>query len=541
MKRGTGRVIKAQPRPVRPVPSTNTSQKPTSAARKPSPLHPEPLPRTPMKKATAMRKPPLKPIPVSSQSSQARQMERRASPAPPRREVRPPPPRKEPQQLPPLGDMPAPGTPKFHNEWMRRVKICKKLQPFENVMEEGPVIERKHTALAQILSVIAEDDNCFKKITDEELDSLMEMVDINIFRPRPHLAATELFYEVPAGMYEKAWFHLEIVYLLLVRVHSLLPNNKHFDEKFVESMFGLFSVGFVTERMEVINFMKEYYKQHLDQRKFMRRKLIAILERHLMTHDDPFSTATCLPLFLTMCEVEEEDIESLYKLIEQYFLPLITDTYAFFYGVGLDMVIDFYTANEPDHAEKVVAQVVKYWPRQNTTKMSIYTGILVDYLPRMYTDVQDAYVPRVFPLFAENCTAPSPRLAEASFQIFLSPDFDGIMWRNCDTIIRIMVPSVVRCMTEHWETSIRDIARLCMSIMEKFNPELVQKVSSETMTEEENPKVEELDSWQAVIDMAKKNDSSIHGHRIMDKAKIAYKPRPHCCPCEVHDGTINAT
>ena len=544
MKRGTGRVIKAQPRPVRPVPNTNSSQKPVPAARKPSPLQ-EPLPRTPVTKVTATRKPTLKPIPPAPSQQQAKRMERRASPAPPKREPRQPAPRNQAtaQSRPPpqaFGDLPRPGTIKFHNEWVKRMKASMELFSFDGSPDQEVWLKHKYVALMQVAEAMEQDEKYFNKLNEEEIDSLFKVLEKNLFRPRQHVPATELFYEVPSGMFEKAWYHLEMVYNILAATHSLVPNDKHFNEAFVDGMFGLFSVGFASERMAIMSFMKEYYVYHVSQREFMVKKLLAIIEKHLLTQDEPFATATCLPVFLQMCEAEEEDVEAMYKAIEDYMLPLITDTYVFFYGVGLDLILDFYTAGQPENAERVVARIVHYWPRQNTAKMCTYTSMLIEYLPRMLPEAQDRYVPQMFPLFAENCMAPSPRLAEASFQIFLAPNFDEIMWRNCDKIIQMMVPSVVRAMTEHWETSIRDIARLCMSIMEKFHPELVQQVASETMSEEKEQKPKELDAWKMVAAAAKKNDSSIHSHKFMDKAKIAYRPPPPCSPCEVHDGTINA-
>ena len=528
MKTGAARAIKGQPRPVKPVAQVGSPQKSLAGPRARSPARAEQqLPRTPVKRFTVMRKAPLKPI-GDAEKPPVPPPDARTSPRPQKEAIQKYQRERAQQERsrePSIQNLGSPGSSRFHAEFLEKLKICRMPCSFENDAESELEMIRKRTALAQVLTWLAETDDCFEKISAEEADKLFEMIERNIFRERKQIPATELFYEVPSPlMFEKAWPHLEVVYLMLFRILCLVPFDRHFDRRFLDLIFEQFATPSLEERMELIRFVKGYFILHVNERPYVIDKITTMIEQHLSTHDRPFQVAGCLPLLVSISQVEEEGLDWFYKLVRHYVLPLIGDTFVFYYSIPLKIILDLYAFEQPKHAAEVIDRILAYWPRQNTQKMCIYTSMMMEYLPYMTKDLVSKYVPQIFKLMAENCNAPSPRLAEASFQIFLVPYFDQIMKDNCSKILGIMVPAVSKCMNEHWEDSIRDIAGLCMSIMEKFNADTVRKLSAQ----KQDPKAQrdkEIESWKKIIASAVVNDSSIKGDRLSQKVRHVYNIR----------------
>lgn len=407
--------------------------------------------------------------------------------------------------------MPPIGTEAFHKDFMATIEICKKLCKFENPEAEKPEITRKLTALARLLKFVAERDNCMSAMSPEEVDELFDMIRINIFRPMQVNNPKDLFWEVPPPLFEKTWPHLDVLYLMMFRIHCLAPHDPHFNEDFLNSLFEVCATADFNERRELIHFFKSFIVRHDDLRPFLMKKVLNLIHQHTVTMDRPFQVATVLPILIGLCENEEEDLETVYKNIEKYVLPLIGDTFVFYFNLSLGAVLDFFTDERPDNAFLVVQSIAKHWPVANNTKLAVYTTMIIEYFPRMTIQAQDKLVRKVFSLLAIGCNAPSPKVAEASFQIFLAPDFDEIMWRNCDQILQIMVPAVTKCITSYWEPSIREIAGLCMAILTKFGPSIVNnlKIKSLTVNEEDDDASKEFTTWNLVLAAANENDSEI--------------------------------
>lgn len=517
------RAIKGQPRPVKPIARANSPQKALAGPRSRSPMRSDhQLPRTPVKRYTVARKIPLKPI-GEGDKPPLPPSETRISPRPMKDPI-PKIARPSEASKPIVERHEAPLSGRFRAELAQKIQICMKMSSFEPDPESELEVIRKRTALAEILTWLAENDDCFEKLNTEETNSLFNMIEANIFRNRKRIPAKELFFEVPSpNMFEKAWPHLEVVYLMLFRVLCLVPFDSHFDRKFLDSIFNLFSTPSLDERMELIRFVKGYYILHIDDRKYIVDKITSLIEQHLMTRDYPFQVATCLPLLVALCQAEEGEVNWLYKVVKNLVLPLIGDTYVFYYGIPLKIILDLYTFEQPEHAAEVIERILAYWPRQNTTKMCVYTGMLMDYLPHMTHEMLAKYASHIFSLIAENCNAPSPRLAEASFQIFLVPYFEEMMKGNRDEILGIMVPAVTKCMNEHWEESIRDIASLCISIMEKYDADAVHKLSARSNDSRDEKKETEIQSWKKIIASAAVNDASIKGDKLSRKLKRIYE------------------
>jgi hypothetical protein len=131
----------------------------------------------------------------------------------------------------------------------------------------------------------------------------------------------------------------------------------------------------------------------------------------------------------------------------------------------------------PENYVVIVREILKFWPKTKVSKMLILTAILVDYVPKLGEDDLRTYLPTFLRLIAENVNSVCPRLAEVSYSVFLSMEFDDLMIQHTEVVLEILIPGVRKSMIEHWEGSIRERGVLCMALMEKLDSELFNRFS----------------------------------------------------------------
>jgi hypothetical protein len=288
-----------------------------------------------------------------------------------------------------------------------------------------------------------------------------------------------LFDVFPPCLHDKAWAHLELVYLILYKLHITSPNHPTFNSPFLQKIFQLFSTPDADERQELVQFLKAYLPKHPAFRETIFEQLCVLIQRHVEGQENPFEIAIALPLLLAMCEVADPDARFL-DAIETLVIPLLRDRYLDFFNLHVVNLLEYYVAERSDKYGVIVGEILRYWPRTKISKMCILTLILIDYLPKVSEQELVLYLPPFLRLIAENCNSSSPRLAEISYSIFLSFEFDSLMMEHTEMMLSVLVPAVSRSMVEHWDASIRERGVLCLAIMEKFDSEIFKKFSKKS-------------------------------------------------------------
>jgi hypothetical protein len=398
--------------------------------------------------------------------------------------------------------IPPVGSKDFHPVFLQKVDICLKISPFRSVQAEAAQIGLKATALTQLLAIIAEDNNSITLFTEDEIDRLFAVVTTNIFREYQHFPSKVLFCDIPPPMADPAWPHLEIVYLILYRLQCLFPAHRLFNREFLLNMFNLLGTPDANERKEVIQFFKNYSPAHPHHYDLILSKLTSILRAHIETRDRPFDLLTSLSVMQNLFESTGELGARFERTIGFCVLPLLHDPFLDFFHFNLIDLLDLYVDERPDLVANVVKEIMTHWPQTNVTKMCILTLILIDYIPRLSDDDQRLYLPKVAKIWAENCTSPSPKLAEMTFSVFISSEFDDLMMNHCDIIMEAMIPGIVRAMKQHWEQSIRDRAVLVLVIMERLDPRVFKRVSGQAAMQMEMPQPKpQLAKWESVFEI----------------------------------------
>jgi hypothetical protein len=373
--------------------------------------------------------------------------------------------------------LPSASSPAFHKQFGETTDACLQLCPPGESPKDPRWVLKKLAALGQVTAWLSAPGNSPAALSDTDQTRLCDVIKTNLFRDYTRMDPALLLFDVFAPcLHDKAWAHLEIVYLILYKLHNTCPSHSLFNSDFLQKMFQLFSTPDPDERQELVQFFKTFLPKHPAFRDAIFSHLCCLIQRHVEGQENPFEVATALPILLAMCELAEPDARSL-DAIESLVVPLLRDRYLDFFNLHVVNLLEHFVTERPEKYGLIVGEILKYWPRTKISKMCILTVILVDYLPKVSEQELLVFLPPFLRLIAENCNSSSPRLAEVSYSLFLTVEFDSLMVDHTEMMLSVLVPAVARSMLGHWEASIRERGVLCLAIMEKFDAAIFKKFS----------------------------------------------------------------
>lgn len=406
-------------------------------------------------------------------------------------------------------------TSDFHTELMNLIQTSS-MQC--DLTKDNTLSTKKKVALSTLLALISSDTTTIKLFNKEEIDSYIQMVKSNIFRPIKNVDANVLFYDELPDLSDPKWPHIELSYLILERIIHCLPELEYFNYDFIRSLYPILGSPDEKERNELIHVFKEFILKHDECSEKIGKDLSNIFLMHTETQQKPFEVWTSLQIFLVLCKLSY-DREKYYKLIEQSVLPLIKDKFTFYFNSHLTDVLSFYADGSHENAKKVIEQILRYWPKTNIQKMNLYTNFLSENLNKLSQDDLKQFIQPIFKLFSEECTSDSTELAENSLSIISKPELEEIINNNSDEIHKIMIPSIMSAVTDHWWSGVRDKGTVSIAtVIGNKSMEYVKDIAVNSVNINENGDQKSYNDWMKIMSSASANYSDIKSD--IEKSKI---------------------
>ncbi|OHS95117.1 hypothetical protein TRFO_38669 [Tritrichomonas foetus] len=415
--------------------------------------------------------------------------------------------KEEEKSQPSIPPMPPIGSPEFHQAFKEKIETCNIICEFKDLETEP--IKEKMTAMAQLLYLISEDVESIHKLTEEELDEYVNMIKKNIFRPMKNVEAKVLFCEVLPPLFDPRWLHLDIIYLMLYRVHFCIPNSKYFDYNFIKSLYPLCNSSDSNERIEIIHFFKAYVNRHEKMTSKIANDLANIFLIHCEMQDRPFQVWTALNILTAIIELSD-DPDSFDPIIQKSVVPLIKDKFSFYFTSYLIDLLNLFTDGKPKNSKIVILEILKYWPKTSVSKQGMYTTFLAETLHKLDDNDIKSLIKPIFKIFANEVVSSSPKLVESSLGIWVVPELDPIIEKYSDEVLAILVPPIMKTVSEHWFDGVKDIAMLTMStILARNDINYLKDVAVLSIQEKEDMARNTYQGWSLIAVQASENDENV--------------------------------
>ncbi|KAF0916121.1 hypothetical protein E2562_000727 [Oryza meyeriana var. granulata] len=347
--------------------------------------------------------------------------------------------------------------------FVQKVNICCVVFDFSDRGKDSTEKERKRQVLMSLVDCIGAVE---EPLTEAMIAACVRMFAINLFRvfpPKVRSSTTASETEEDEPFFDPSWYHLQVVYELLLRfVTSPMVDakaaRKYMDSSFISRLLDLFDSDDPRERDCLKTILHRIYGKFMGNRPFIRKAVSNIFYRFVFETDHHNGIAELLEVFGSVISGFAKPLKEEHKLfLWKALIPLHKPKTVGVYLPQLTYCITQFIEKETKLAGTVIRGLLKYWPVTNSQKEMMFLGELEEVLE--LTDMAE-FQKCMVPLFRRiaNCLNSSHfQVAERALFLWNNEHLFDMITQNHQVILPIIYPALERNTRWHWNQSVLNV------------------------------------------------------------------------------------
>ena len=375
--------------------------------------------------------------------------------------------------------------------------------------KDEAAINCKTAALTDILQIFSGSTPPTTSMDDDLIFMLVDMLRVNIIRKLPSIEKRNLFFDDLPPLSDPAWPHLSIVYQILNRLVLCIPCSDYFGLDFLKSFIPIFDTADPNERAQII----QIFNNVLNNNFKLAMPILCEFEKVLMDYINsenmvPFRVSTILPIIHQILDTSPMQTPLYNRVFVNSIIPLLTDRYMMTFNHQLHKIIFYFIDDNSNLAKRVVEQIVKKWPCNQSAKQIFYINLLNESLSKMsYREIQKSIRP-AFLLIRNGIMSLHEKVALSALSVYSKIEMDRIIADNAKVILPIIIPSLIKAVSSHWSQQVRQSAKLTLNILSKYDKKLTNEYLAHNNLIEAMHTKNSNKSWMSVIQSAQNNHES---------------------------------
>eukprot|EP01016_Furgasonia_blochmanni_P038951 TRINITY_DN4773_c0_g1_i2.p1 TRINITY_DN4773_c0_g1~~TRINITY_DN4773_c0_g1_i2.p1 ORF type:complete len:554 (-),score=47.26 TRINITY_DN4773_c0_g1_i2:174-1835(-) len=366
------------------------------------------------------------------------------------------------------------GKPKDTKEnILKKIQFCSR--PSENMTEEEKCIKLNYV---HELTDLVKDQNPTTNILLQHLDSSIEMIEKNIFRPLPDLKRSTKTSEA-GGMDEDgtlsdpAWPLLQPIYefffnLVTNEACDLKSLKVFITHTFIEMLLELFNSEDILEREALKNILHRLYSKLIPRRKMIRKAMNDCF--YTLIHENyKFNGAS-------------ELLDILASIISGFAVPLREEHNQFFRTVIIplhkiqtsqayhDQLLRcsmLFLSKDPSLSIPLVEGLLRYWPFANYHKEMTFLAELLEVLEVCDISKLEPVASKLFKRITKCIAGAHVQVSDRAMCYFENQYFMSILKIHRNVAFPVLVPVIAALAETHWHTVIQDSLRALRQILKE--------------------------------------------------------------------------
>ncbi|KAL5202804.1 hypothetical protein ABZP36_013756 [Zizania latifolia] len=349
--------------------------------------------------------------------------------------------------------------------FLRKLNVCCVVFDFSaDRVRDSPERERKRQVLVSLVDCVGEAE---EPLTEVMISACARMFAINLFRVFPPkvrsgtAGAAEADEDEP--FFDPSWYHLQVVYELLLRfvmspVVDVKIARKYVDNSFVSRLLDLFDSDDPRERDCLKTILHRIYGKFMGNRPFIRKAVSNIFYRFVFETDHHNGIAELLEVFGSVISGFAKPLKEEHKLfLWKALVPLHKPKTVGVYLPQLTYCITQFIEKEPKLAGTVIRGLLKYWPVTNSQKEMMFLGELEEVLELTeMPEFQKCMVP-LFRRIAHCLNSSHFQVAERALFLWNNEHLFNLLSQNRQIIMPIIYPALERNARWHWNQSVLNV------------------------------------------------------------------------------------
>ncbi|VAH58160.1 unnamed protein product [Triticum turgidum subsp. durum] len=295
-----------------------------------------------------------------------------------------------------------------------------------------------------------------------------------VFPPKVRSGSTASETEEDEPFFDPSWYHLQVVYELLLRfVTSPFVDpkvaRKYVDSKFISKLLDLFDSDDPRERDCLKTVLHRIYGKFMGNRPFIRKAVSNIFYRFVSEADHHNGISELLEVFGSVISGFAKPLKEEHKLfLWKALIPLHKPKTVGVYLPQLTYCITQFIEKEPKLAGTVIRGLLKYWPVTNSQKEMMFLGELEEVLELI--DMAEF----------QKCM-----VAERALFLWNNEHLFDMISQNRQVIVPIVYPALERNARLHWNQSVLNVTMNVRKMFFDMDERLLLSCQSNFQADEE--------------------------------------------------------
>ncbi|VFQ63103.1 unnamed protein product [Cuscuta campestris] len=380
-----------------------------------------------------------------------------------------------------------------HGLFLSKLNLCCSLFDFSDPDKDAAEKEQKRQVLVELNDFVTSGS---VKCSESAIAAVCKMCAVNLFRDFPpkcpsSSARGEGEDEEPS--FDPAWYHLQLVYDLLLQfisLPSLDPKaaKKYVHQSFIVKLLNLFDSEDPRERECLKLVLHRLYEKFMMHRPFIRNAMSNIFYFFVFERQWHNGISELLEVLGSVISGFALPLKDEHKMLfSRALIPLHKPKTLGVYHQQLVYCVVQFVEKEPNLASVLVARLLRYWPVKNSQKELMFISEIEELLEMMsVSEFQKIMVP-LFRRFGCCLNSSHFQVAERAHALWNNGNILNLVMHNKDVIMPIVVSALEKDYQTHWNKSILSHSQNVRKVILEMDEELVLSCQRK-LEEEKKPK-----------------------------------------------------
>eukprot|EP00344_Euplotes_crassus_P004540 CAMPEP_0197004290 /NCGR_PEP_ID=MMETSP1380-20130617/21200_1 /TAXON_ID=5936 /ORGANISM="Euplotes crassus, Strain CT5" /LENGTH=446 /DNA_ID=CAMNT_0042423033 /DNA_START=92 /DNA_END=1432 /DNA_ORIENTATION=+ len=360
----------------------------------------------------------------------------------------------------------------------KKLQTCMKVYDYKDETKDVKGKSERLNAINELQNLL-QDQKSVQQLIIPNLDTVMEMIEKNFFRPLPSIKKSNLaFSETGIEQEEEvdpSWPHVQGVYefflqLIINEAADVKSLKVYVTPHFVQSFLNLFDTEEGVERDYLKNILHKLYAKLVPRRK-MIRKAINECFFALIHENHKFNGAA-------------ELLDILASIISGFAVPLRDEHVVFFKNVIIPLhkvqtCSEFFEqllrcsmlflTKDRNLAIPLLEGLLRYWPFANCVKETLFLTELQEVLEVCEVEKVEPIVPRLFKRIVKCIGGTHLQVADRAMCFFENDYFLSILRTYKDQTFPMLVPTIVSLAENHWHKILQESLIALKTILKEID------------------------------------------------------------------------
>ncbi|XP_052140569.1 serine/threonine protein phosphatase 2A 57 kDa regulatory subunit B' kappa isoform-like [Oryza glaberrima] len=420
--------------------------------------------------------------------------------------------------------------------FVQNVNICCAVFDFSDRGKDTTEKERKRQVLMSLVDCVGAAE---EPLTEAMIAASVRMFAANLFRvfpPKARSGAAASETEEDEPFFDPSWYHLQVVYELLLRfVTSPMVDakaaRKYVDSSFISRLLDLFDSDDPRERDCLKTVLHRIYGKFMGNRPFIRKAVSNIFYRFVFETDHHNGIAELLEVFGSVISGFAKPLKEEHKLfLWKALIPLHKPKTVGVYLPQLTYCITQFIEKETKLAGTVIRGLLKYWPVTNSQKEMMFLGELEEVLELTdMAEFQKCMVP-LFRRIASCLNSSHFQVAERALFLWNNEHLFDMISQNRQVILPIIYPALERNTRWHWNQSVLNVTLNVKKMFLDMDERLLLACQNNFQAEEEKRAATEERRRLMWEQLERNAAAACHPHPVITTTDSSFPSPPSSTP-----------